>query len=104
MIDQVMRSDHTQYNATVDLIERNLAAERGGKAVYVDDAGSTTYAQLAERVDRAANALRGLGIKREQRLAIVKVDCSDWAALPSGRSRSESRPWRDDQRHCGDGG
>ena len=81
MIDQVMPGDHTQYNATVDLIERNLAAGRGGKIAYIDDAGSTTYAQLAERVDRAANALRGLGIKREQRIAIAMLDSADWAAL-----------------------
>jgi len=70
-----------EYNAAVDLIGRNLAAGRGGKAAYIDDAGTTTYAQLAERVDRAANALRGLGLKREQRIAIVMLDSADWVAL-----------------------
>src|SRR5918999_1819586 len=81
MIDHVMRGDHTEYNAAVDLIERNLQAGRGGKTAYIDDSGSTTYAQLAERVDRAANALRGLGLKREQRIAIAMLDSADWAAL-----------------------
>jgi benzoate-CoA ligase len=81
MIDHVMWADHTQYNAAVDLIERNLAAGRGGKAAYLDDAGTTTYAQLAERVDRAASALRGLGLKREQRIGIAMLDTPDWAAL-----------------------
>ena len=70
-----------EYNAAVDLIERNLVAGRGGKTAYIDDAGSTTYAQLAERVDRAANGLLGLGIKREQRIAIAMLDGADWAAL-----------------------
>jgi benzoate-CoA ligase len=70
-----------QYNAAVDLIERNLAAGRGAKTAYLDDAGATTYAQLAERVDRAASALRGLGLKREQRVAIAMLDSADWAAL-----------------------
>ena len=69
------------YNAAVDLVERNLAAGRGAKIAYDDDSGSTTYAQLAERVDRAANALRGLGIKREQRIAIAMLDSADWVAL-----------------------
>ena len=57
-----------EYNAAVDLIDRNLSAGRGGKIAYIDDSGSCTYAQLAERVDRAASALRALGIKREQRV------------------------------------
>jgi benzoate-CoA ligase len=69
------------YNAAVDLIERNLDAGRGAKTAYIDDAGATTYAQLAERVDRAANALRSLGLKREQRIAIAMLDSADWAAL-----------------------
>ena len=81
MIDQVMPADHTQYNAAVDLIERNVAAGRGGKTAYIDDSGATTYGQLAERVDRAASALRGLGLKREQRIGIAMLDSADWVAL-----------------------
>src|SRR5919109_2883723 len=69
------------YNAAVDLIQRNLAAGRGSKTAYIEDAGTTTYVQLAERVDRAANALRGLGLKREQRIAIAMLDSADWVAL-----------------------
>ena len=69
-----------QYNAAVDLIERNLAG-RAGKVAYIDDSGSTTYAQLAERVNRAANALGALGLKREQRIAIAMLDSADWVAL-----------------------
>src|SRR5262245_11711310 len=69
------------YNATVDLIGRNLAAGRGAKVAYIDDSGSCTYAQLAERVDRAANALRSLGIKREERIAIAMLDSADWVAV-----------------------
>jgi len=69
------------YNAAVDLIGRNLVAGRGAKAAFIDDAGSCTYAQLAERVDRAANALRALGIGREQRIAIAMLDGRDWPAL-----------------------
>ena len=70
-----------EYNAAVDLIGRNLAAGRGGKTAYIDDNGTCTYAQLAERVDRAANALLSMGIRREERIAIAMVDSVDWAAL-----------------------
>ncbi|HEY2337819.1 MAG TPA: benzoate-CoA ligase family protein [Burkholderiales bacterium] len=69
------------YNAAVDLIDRNLDAGRGAKTAYIDDAGICTYAQLAERVDRAANTLRSLGIEREERVAIAMLDCVDWVAL-----------------------
>ncbi len=70
-----------EYNAAVDLIGRNLAAGRGGKVAYIDDTGPCTYAQLAERVDRAANALIAIGIRQEDRIAIAMVDSVDWAAL-----------------------
>jgi benzoate-CoA ligase len=70
-----------EYNAAVDLIGRNLAAGRGAKVAYIDDTGACTYAQLAERVDRAANALLAMGIRREDRIAIAMVDSVDWAAL-----------------------
>jgi len=70
-----------EYNAAVDLVGRNLAVGRGAKVAYIDDAGSCTYAQLAERVDRAANALRSLGIGREERIAIAMLDSADWVAV-----------------------
>ena len=46
-----------EYNAAYDLIERNLRAGRGRKTAYIDDSGEYTYEDLAERVDRCANAL-----------------------------------------------
>ena len=81
MIDHVMSSDHTQYNAAVDLLERNLNAGRGTKTAFIDDAGNCSYAQLAERVDRAASALRALKINREERIAIAMLDGCDWPAI-----------------------
>ena len=66
------------YNAAHDLIERNLQAERGGKLAYIDDNDSCTYAQLAERVNRFAHALGGLGLQMEQRVLLCLLDTIDF--------------------------
>ena len=67
-----------EYNAAHDLIERNLAAGRGAKTAYIDDAGQVTYAQLAERVDRFASGLVALGLDMEHRVVIAMLDTIDW--------------------------
>jgi len=69
------------YNMAHDLIERNLDAGRGKKVAYIDDAGRYTYAELAERVNRAANALTGLGLETEQRIMLVHLDTIDWPSV-----------------------
>jgi benzoate-CoA ligase len=68
------------YNAAHDLVERNLAAGRGGKTAYIDDNGSYTYANLAERVNRCASALVGLGLEPEQRVLLCLLDGIDFPA------------------------
>ena len=69
------------YNAAVDLVERNLKAGRGGKLAFRDDRGSVSYGELAERVDRAANALRSLGLEPEQRVLLCLLDGIDFPTL-----------------------
>jgi benzoate-CoA ligase len=67
-----------EYNVAVDLIERNLAAGRGGKLAYVDDAGQYTFAELAERVNRFGSGLQALGLQMEDRVLIAMHDGIDW--------------------------
>ncbi len=62
------------YNATADLVDRHLAEGRGSKIAYIDDAGTLTYAGLAEKVNRAGNALRALGVRMEERVLLVLQD------------------------------
>jgi benzoate-CoA ligase len=66
------------YNAAYDLIERNLAAGRGGKAAFIDDAGRTTYTELAERVNRFGNGMRSLGFDVEHRVLVALLDTIDF--------------------------
>ncbi|ODV11741.1 MAG: 4-hydroxybenzoate--CoA ligase [Rubrivivax sp. SCN 70-15] len=55
-----------------------LNAARAAKAAFIDDAGALTYGELAERVKRLATGLRGLGLKREERVLLLMQDCADW--------------------------
>ena len=80
------------YNAAVDLVGRNLAAGRGSKVAYVDDTETCTYAQLAERVDRAANLLRSMDIRREDRIGLAMLDSVDWVALFLGAIKAGTVP------------
>jgi len=88
---ELSRADHGEvpprielprrYNAAFDLIERNLQAGRGGKLAYIDDRGRYTYADLAHRVDQAANALLALGMAREQRVLLALHDTMDFPTV-----------------------
>ena len=69
------------YNAAHDLIERNLGAGRAGKTAFIDDQGSYTYGQLNERVNRAANALKALGLGLEDRIMLAHLDTIDFPSV-----------------------
>ncbi|HVH73839.1 MAG TPA: benzoate-CoA ligase family protein [Stellaceae bacterium] len=68
----------TTYNAAAELIGRNLAAGRGQKTAFVDDRGRYSYADLADRVGRFADALSRLGLRREERILIALQDSIDF--------------------------
>ena len=65
-----------RFNFAQHLLDAN--AGRGAKAAFVDDAGVLSYAELDERVRRAAAALRALGLKREERVMLLMHDGNDW--------------------------
>jgi benzoate-CoA ligase len=66
------------YNFASDILDRNLAAGRANKPAFVDQRGSWTYGQLADRVNRFGAALRAKGIRREERILICLLDTIDW--------------------------
>src|SRR6188472_2170664 len=66
------------YNFAADVLQKNLDAGRAGKPAYIDVRGTHTYGQLADRVARFGAALRGLGVKREERVLIALLDTIDW--------------------------
>src|SRR5215471_14975814 len=68
------------YNAAVDLIERNLAV-RPDKIAYIDEHGRYSFAELAERVNRCADALTALGLPMEARLMVCLTDTIDFPSV-----------------------
>jgi len=75
------------YNATVDLLERNLS--RRDRPAFRQDGRVTTYGALCERANRAGNALRALGVQMEQRVLLCMLDTPDlpalfWGAMKAG--------------------
>jgi len=69
------------YNAAVDFVGRHAGGPHGTKTAVIDDAGHYSYDALAERVNRAGNALRDLGVGREQRVAMCMLDSVDFMAV-----------------------
>ena len=65
-----------RFNIAQHLLALNTA--RAAKAAFIDDQGSVTYGQLDERVRRFAAGLRGLGLKREERVLLLMLDTTDW--------------------------
>ena len=65
-----------RFNFAQHLADRNR--ERAGKVAYVDDAGSLTYGELTQRVQRAAFGLLALGLRREERVLVCLHDTIDF--------------------------
>ena len=70
-----------EYNAARDLVERNLGPGRRARIAFVDDRGSYTYEELAQRVRRCAGALRSLRIARGERVLLCLHDGIDFPTV-----------------------
>lgn len=70
-----------EYNAASYFIDRHIVEGRAGKIAFTDDRGAYTYGDLAARVNRAGNVLRGLGVGAEDRVLLCLLDTIDFPAL-----------------------
>ena len=79
-----------RFNVAVPFIDRHISEGRGAKVAIRTVHGETvTYGELAERVNRAGNALLTLGLKPGDRLVMVVKDCPAffylfWGAIKAG--------------------
>lgn len=78
-----------RFNVAVPFVDRHLAEGRGAKAAIRTLHETVTYAELAERVNRAGNALLALDLKPGDRVLMVVKDCPEffylfWGAIKAG--------------------
>src|ERR1700722_13377954 len=62
------------YNAVTYLLDRNIDEGRADKLAYTDTVSELTYRELQRQSCRVANFGRRLGVRREERLAMIMVD------------------------------
>jgi benzoate-CoA ligase len=71
-----MGPNSPHFNFAQYLLDCN--AQRPEKLAFVDDVGALTYGALADRMRAVAGALRGCGVRREERVLLLMHDCNDW--------------------------
>ena len=76
------------YNAVTWLLDRNVEQGRGAKLAYTDTVTDLTYGELQTRTCRVANMLRRLGVRREERVAMIMLDTVDFPAVFLGAIRA----------------
>src|SRR6185437_6903627 len=79
----------SRFNVAVPFIDRHLGEGRSAKAAIRTAHETVSYAELAERVNRAGNALLALGLKPGERLLMVVKDCPAffylfWGSIKAG--------------------
>jgi benzoate-CoA ligase len=80
------------FNAAAYFVDRNVEAGRGGKVAIECGEQRVTYAEVAERVNRFAGALRRLGVEPEQRVALILLDSPAFAYSFFGEIKAGAVP------------
>ncbi len=76
------------YNAVTWLLDRNVEEGRAEKLAFTDTVSELTYGELQQQSCRVANLLRRLGVRREERVAMIMLDTVDFPAVFLGAIRA----------------
>jgi 4-hydroxybenzoate-CoA ligase len=76
------------YNAVTWLLDRNVDEGRGAKLAFTDTISELTYGDLQRQSRRVANMLRRLGVRREERVAMIMLDTIDFPSVFLGAIRA----------------
>jgi benzoate-CoA ligase family protein len=74
-------------NAVSAFLDDTIGGGAGDRPALVTPTETVTYRELLALVGRAGNALRGLGVEPEQRVALLLLDGVEWAATFLGALR-----------------
>src|SRR5258705_10099157 len=76
------------YNAVTWLLDRNVDEGRARKLAFTDTVSELTYGDLQKQSRRLANLLRRLGVRREERVAMIMLDTTDFPIVFLGAIRA----------------
>lgn len=83
-----MTTNAVPYNAVTWLLDRNVDEGRGDKVVFDDTVSQLTYRELQTQTRRVGNMLRRLGVRREERVAMIMLDTVDFPTVFLGSIRA----------------
>ena len=77
------------YNAAVELVDKNVDKGFGDKPAFVDPDRTLSYLDLQVATNQVANLLTTLGLRQESRIAVLMLDNVDypsvfWGAIRAG--------------------
>ena len=76
------------YNAVTWLLDRNIDEGRAEKLAFTDTVSELSYGELQRQSCRVANMLRRLGVRREERVAMIMLDTVDFPSVFLGAIRA----------------
>ena len=80
------------FNAATWLVDRHVADGNGDRLAVICEDQRYTYRELADEIARVAAALRGLGVRPEERVAMAMLDSVPYAAVFLGALRIGAVP------------
>jgi 4-hydroxybenzoate-CoA ligase len=81
-------SERRPYNAAADFVDANVARGLSDKAAFVDPRRTLSYGELQRETCRFASGLLTLGLKREDRVALLLQDTIDYPIAFFGAIRA----------------
>ncbi|MCY3019764.1 MAG: AMP-binding protein, partial [Planctomycetota bacterium] len=67
-----------RMNAVAGFVDVHVAEGRGERTAILHGTRAITYSELLEAVNRVGNALLGLGVRMEERVAILLPDSPEY--------------------------